>query len=987
MITVAEHQVINYHEREPAEARLLASRTWTNEDGQTILGGSDVNSPDFYKSVGASLVDDVVTIEPFEDVSPTVVDAVFNGVTYTLALYDEDGGYIVTVYDNLKVSDLNDPTTWATIDEYSRTRRIPYSVTVPTWERIYPIINNLQTAPDATTVIKGKGKHSATGTDTFVSDTDLRVVDNLVNYGGDVDLAISEIGSNERVLRINAQVDLTSKAFPSNITLEFGSRGKLNFTGNGTVNVASMANPGNRKVFFGTNSNRKVIFGKNAVPEINLSWWVGQTSGADITHALNQALESVNTHQGVIYIPIGEWLSSGGHVISDGVTIKGTGNTPFAALASAIKLSSPSTSYLFKIGESTYSVRFENLTLDGTGTTNKDGILLEGTAPATSADLHLKNVTIAAFKYGLRHNSLGGTWQFAQVYLDTCIFQSNTHSGLNTNSVNSNFTLVNTNFQIPANAYGIYTMGIGALTTHNTEYGGAGPGQNSTCIYVGGSHAPINLHGGQSENCQTVLETNGDDNQSIINFWGTNLQGVVQMNGTRNANSYGSNWLSYSFQDAPGVLSIVTSRGDNLRPFSANDGTTPVDPVRLDDFTGGSIVVVEESGISSMIHQRVPVKNISPINFDEDVFEDTPLFSVGYRTNVSRIRPLIAWGVLNPSDPEELQHYYWIERNTSTGWTHFKGSQSYPFKGYAFDSAISVPFHAYDATEWNDSPEVATKGDIRDKLEAMLLASGLSAATTTETLTGTNTTKGVTPDALAALWEKGSDIASAGTISVGEGGFFNITGTTGITDIDFAVDKAGRTVWLKFAGALTLTHSSTLILPTSANITTAAGDTACFVSEGSDVVRCLAYQRADGTALVSAGGGLSGLGSNDNKIVRTDGTGGTAAQGSAATLDDSGNLDTTGRIRATKTFSLTDYTDIEFGNLDEDGNFILKHNNGKAVKIRDNAGQVNLQVDSNNTAGNTRFLIYDVDNGTLERVSVGAADSAGSGFKVLRIPN
>ena len=45
------------------------------------------------------------------------------------------------------------------------------------------------------------------------------------------------------------------------------------------------------------------------------------------------------------------------------------------------------------------------------------------------------------------------------------------------------------------------------------------------------------------------------------------------------------------------------------------------------------------------------------------------------------------------------------------------------------------------------------------------------------------------------------------------------------------------------------------------------------------------------------------------------------------------------------------------------------------------------RFDDNGTAGNTRFLIYDVDNGQVERVSVGAADSGGAGFKVLRIPN
>lgn len=141
-------------------------------------------------------------------------------------------------------------------------------------------------------------------------------------------------------------------------------------------------------------------------------------------------------------------------------------------------------------------------------------------------------------------------------------------------------------------------------------------------------------------------------------------------------------------------------------------------------------------------------------------------------------------------------------------------------------------------------------------IEDVLNSGGFTAASTTEQLTGTETTKGSTPDSVAALWEQGSDVASAGTISIGEGGYFNITGTTTITDIDFATDKAGRKAWVKFAGILTLTHNaSTLILPTGANITTAAGDTACFVSEGSDVVRCVSYSRASGAALVGGGSG------------------------------------------------------------------------------------------------------------------------------------
>jgi len=46
-----------------------------------------------------------------------------------------------------------------------------------------------------------------------------------------------------------------------------------------------------------------------------------------------------------------------------------------------------------------------------------------------------------------------------------------------------------------------------------------------------------------------------------------------------------------------------------------------------------------------------------------------------------------------------------------------------------------------------------------------------------------------------------------------------------------------------------------------------------------------------------------------------------------------------------------------------------------------------LRVDSNVAATETRLLIYDVDNATVERVSVGAAGSGGGAFKLLRIPN
>jgi hypothetical protein len=55
-----------------------------------------------------------------------------------------------------------------------------------------------------------------------------------------------------------------------------------------------------------------------------------------------------------------------------------------------------------------------------------------------------------------------------------------------------------------------------------------------------------------------------------------------------------------------------------------------------------------------------------------------------------------------------------------------------------------------------------------------------------------------------------------------------------------------------FTGVATLTHNATsLILPTSANIITAAGDSATFISLGSGNWVCTQYQRASGLALAT----------------------------------------------------------------------------------------------------------------------------------------
>lgn len=97
----------------------------------------------------------------------------------------------------------------------------------------------------------------------------------------------------------------------------------------------------------------------------------------------------------------------------------------------------------------------------------------------------------------------------------------------------------------------------------------------------------------------------------------------------------------------------------------------------------------------------------------------------------------------------------------------------------------------------------------------------------------------------STLGFKGADVASASTtdLSVTTGDFVDITGTTTITALGTASAGVERTV--RFTGALTLTHNGTsLILPGSANISTANGDTAIFRSLGSGNWVCINYSVA-----------------------------------------------------------------------------------------------------------------------------------------------
>lgn len=153
--------------------------------------------------------------------------------------------------------------------------------------------------------------------------------------------------------------------------------------------------------------------------------------------------------------------------------------------------------------------------------------------------------------------------------------------------------------------------------------------------------------------------------------------------------------------------------------------------------------------------------------------------------------------------------------------------------------------------------------DVASALTASLAADGQTPMTGNLAM-GSNKLTGLSAGTAAGnslRWEQlfsqgvEADIASATTTDIGAQttNFLRVTGTTTITG--FGTNYNGPR-FLRFAGAVLLTHGSALILPTAANITTAAGDLAIAIPKATTGTAdgwTVFYQRASGLPLVTTG--------------------------------------------------------------------------------------------------------------------------------------
>lgn len=137
--------------------------------------------------------------------------------------------------------------------------------------------------------------------------------------------------------------------------------------------------------------------------------------------------------------------------------------------------------------------------------------------------------------------------------------------------------------------------------------------------------------------------------------------------------------------------------------------------------------------------------------------------------------------------------------------------------------------------------------DVKTYLQTEHNADGTHKVSLVGMLAGAQTFTGSKTFSAIMKLAKGADVASGTALALGaDGNSFDITGTTAITSIQTV--GVGTVVVLHFDGALTLTHHATdLILPTGANITTAAGDIGVFYEYATGDWRLIGYSRPEKT--------------------------------------------------------------------------------------------------------------------------------------------
>ena len=297
------------------------------------------------------------------------------------------------------------------------------------------------------------------------------------------------------------------------------------------------------------------------------------------------------------------------------------------------------------------------------------------------------------------------------------------------------------------------------------------------------------------------------------------------------------------------IQTSLTETQDNLDALQRSDGLLANGTVHPDAFTAASLSlmggswtpkgvwvtateyaigdVVEDSGFSYVC----AVAHVAAASFSTD---DASGYWIGISGGTAAVIAFTPAGDIAATDVQAAIEELDTEKQPlDAGLTSIAGLTT------AADKMIyATASDTYATTDLT----AAARGLLDDaSVSAMLTTLTAAGLANDNVFTGTNS------------WKQGSDVASATAVTLGSGNTFTITGATTIET--FSSKGVGTIVFLRFASALTLTHNATdLVLPTGANITTAANDWLIMEEYASGDWRVVSYMRASGLPLVNPTG-------------------------------------------------------------------------------------------------------------------------------------
>jgi hypothetical protein len=523
----------------------------------------------------------------------------------------------------------------------------------------------------------------------------------------------------------------TNETIGASIKFDLGVNGALAVSSTKTVTInGPLADPGNRQVFSGAGL---VNLGAGSVVQFNLGWW---TSGADATDdsaAFSQALTSVNNNGGgVLYLPAGNWLTTGNNVLNSGTTIEGQGNGSDSSAVTTVTLTPNSSVAAFTIAGGKRNITFRNLRIAATYNTSTVAIRAE--APSTdppAGDLELNRVLINGFSIGLDVHSTSGSWQAEQILVDHSGFYGDT-IGIRSNTINSSWLIRQTFFHMAAGGEGIVANEIGVLTLD--QVAGGGPAIPSpycvpatklpdisvmakSLLRLEGAHTSVTIRNSETEAVGYFLISNLQDDKAPILLENNFVQGRIQINATATISSIGNYFTSQEMihLNASSVLVPLNDKTPTATPFTNECGDTVTGRSSFINDSTTAIVPFETNNARYNVFGRpVYMWEYSGIQFGAS----TPMLQIGSPVDY---KVLLRLGTTSAGSNEVLSNYYDLSRSALNGFLEFTGSQNLPYRGFNFNGPlISSSAIVAGVAALTDAATIATDANLGNHFRVTL---------------------------------------------------------------------------------------------------------------------------------------------------------------------------------------------------------------------------------------------------------------------------